>query len=92
MKTQNDKIDGLCLTLNSEDDQTELMERLAQMDHKILDMDGIRCKDYIFKLSIIGASAVGKSCLLNRITRNEFLDDHDITIGVEFGSLLISIE
>lgn len=49
-------------------------------------------QDYLFKLIIIGNSGVGKSCLMNRITTNEFLEDHEVTVGVEFGSLLIKIE
>ena len=35
---------------------------------------------------------VGKTCLLSRITENEFKDEHEVTIGVEFGSFLIKIE
>ena len=49
-------------------------------------------QDYLFKLIIIGNSGVGKSCLMNRMTTNEFLDDHEVTVGVEFGSLLVKIE
>lgn len=37
-------------------------------------------------------SAVGKTCLLSRITENEFRDEHEVTIGVEFGSFMIRIE
>ena len=48
--------------------------------------------DYLFKLIIIGNSAVGKSSLMQRITTNEFNEDHEITIGVDFGSLLINME
>lgn len=41
---------------------------------------------------IIGDSAVGKSCLLHRLTNNEFLEDHEVTVGVEFGTLLVKLE
>ena len=49
-------------------------------------------QDYLFKLIIIGDSAVGKSCLLHRLTTNEFMEDHEVTVGVEFGSLLLKID
>lgn len=40
--------------------------------------------DYLFKAVLIGDSAVGKSNLLSRISRNEFHLDSKPTIGVEF--------
>lgn len=48
--------------------------------------------DFLFKLIIIGDSAVGKSCLMQRVTTNEFLEDHEVTVGVEFGTLIIKLE
>lgn len=48
-------------------------------------------QDYLFKLIIIGNSGVGKSCLMHRVTTNEFSEDHEVTVGVEFGSLLIKM-
>ena len=41
---------------------------------------------------IIGSSGVGKSSIMKRITVNEFNDDHEVTIGVEFGSLIAWVE
>ena len=40
-------------------------------------------------ISIIG---VGKSCLLARIMDNEFKIEHQVTIGVEFGSFVGKID
>ncbi|PNS97933.1 hypothetical protein POPTR_016G050400v4 [Populus trichocarpa] len=40
--------------------------------------------DYVFKIVLIGDSAVGKSQLLARFARNEFTVDSKATIGVEF--------
>ena len=48
--------------------------------------------DHLFKLIIIGDSGVGKSCLMHRVTTNEFMEDHEVTVGVEFGTLLMKIE
>ena len=47
--------------------------------------------DFLFKLIVIGDSAIGKSCLMHRMCHNEFQDDHEVTVGVEFGSLLIKM-
>ena len=40
---------------------------------------------------IIGDSAVGKSCLMHRVTTNDFVEDHEVTVGVEFGTLMIRL-
>jgi len=49
-------------------------------------------QDFLFKLIIIGDSAVGKSCLMHRVTTNEFTEDHEVTVGVEFGTLMVRLE
>uniref|UniRef100_A0A5B6ZVK3 Putative ras-related protein RABA5a n=1 Tax=Davidia involucrata TaxID=16924 RepID=A0A5B6ZVK3_DAVIN len=41
-------------------------------------------EDYLFKIVLIGDSAVGKSNLLARFARNEFYPNSKSTIGVEF--------
>ncbi len=40
--------------------------------------------DYLFKIVIIGNSAVGKSSLLLRFTDDSFNETHLATIGVDF--------
>lgn len=47
---------------------------------------------YLFKYIIIGDTGVGKSCLLLQFTDKRFRHDHDLTIGVEFGSRMIKLE
>lgn len=47
---------------------------------------------YLFKYIIIGDTGVGKSCLLLQFTDKRFQPVHDLTIGVEFGARLITIE
>jgi len=46
---------------------------------------------YVFKFIITGDPAVGKSSLLVRLTDQRFLANPDPTLGVEFGSKLITI-
>ncbi|CAI9769696.1 unnamed protein product [Fraxinus pennsylvanica] len=48
--------------------------------------------DYVFKIVIIGDSAVGKSQLLARYARNEFSLDSKATIGVEFQTRTLEID
>lgn len=48
--------------------------------------------DYVFKVVLIGDSAVGKSQLLARFARNEFSLDSKATIGVEFQTKTLSID
>ncbi len=40
---------------------------------------------------IIGPTGVGKSCLLLQFTDKRFLTDHELTIGVEFGTRMIEV-
>eukprot|EP00056_Hartaetosiga_gracilis_P020323 m.18788 g.18788 ORF g.18788 m.18788 type:complete len:219 (-) comp8359_c0_seq1:149-805(-) len=47
---------------------------------------------YLFKYIIIGDSAVGKSCLLLQFTDSRFQMVHDLTIGVEFGARMVTID
>lgn len=45
----------------------------------------------VFKFISVGDSGVGKSCLLQRFIHNEF-SQTETTIGIEFGSKIISIQ
>jgi len=44
-----------------------------------------------FKFIIVGATAVGKSALLLQLTEHFFQGDHEMTVGVEFGSFLTNV-
>lgn len=48
--------------------------------------------DYLFKVVLIGDSGVGKSNLLSRFTRNEFMLESKSTIGVEFATRSIQVD
>ena len=44
------------------------------------------------QLIVIGNTSVGKSCLLLQFTDKRFLPLHNSTIGVEFGSKLVTVQ
>lgn len=45
----------------------------------------IEIHNYSIKIIIVGDSNVGKSNILSQFTNHKFLENHDITIGLEFG-------
>jgi Ras-related protein Rab-11A len=47
--------------------------------------------DYVFKVVVIGDSAVGKTQILSRFSKNEFCFDSKSTIGVEFQTRTVTI-
>jgi len=47
---------------------------------------------YLFKYIIIGDTGAGKSCLLLQFTDKRFQPVHDLTIGVEFGARMVTID
>lgn len=52
-----------------------------QMPHKSL-----------LKVIILGDTGVGKTCILTRLTKDKFDTEHNVTIGVEFGSCCMKVE
>lgn len=62
-----------------------------KLPHEVITEDMLNY-DLSYKLIIIGDSGVGKSCLMLRATKNEFREDHDVTIGVEYGSFAVKIQ
>ena len=48
--------------------------------------------DALFKLLIIGDSGVGKSCFLLQFTEGDFKEDHNVTIGVEYGAKSVKVD
>jgi len=47
---------------------------------------------YLFKYIIVGDTSVGKSCLLLQFTDKRFRNDHEVTIGVEFGTRHVAVD
>ncbi|XXG78716.1 hypothetical protein AAC387_Pa08g2603 [Persea americana] len=54
-------------------------------------MEAEEGEEYLFKIVLIGDSAVGKSNLLSRYARNEFNANSKATIGVEFQTQSVDI-
>ena len=44
-----------------------------------------------FKFIIIGDSGVGKTCILHRLKYDDFLENHDVTVGVTFMTQMMQI-
>ncbi|XP_004492211.1 ras-related protein RABA5b [Cicer arietinum] len=57
-----------------------------------MDENGEGGEEYLFKIVLIGDSAVGKSNLLSRFARNEFDSNSKATIGVEFQTQMVEID
>ena len=49
-------------------------------------------KELVFRIIIVGDTGVGKSCILLRFSENTFKEQHNVTIGVEFGSKIMRID
>ena len=48
--------------------------------------------DYLFKIIFIGDTCVGKTALAERITKNEFHESYNATIGVDFSTVSLDID
>lgn len=47
---------------------------------------------YSFQYILTGDSGVGKSCLLRKFTHDRFVDNHSVTVGLEFASKTLAKE
>lgn len=48
--------------------------------------------EYFLKIIVVGDSSVGKSCLLLRYSDKRFRMNHEVTLGVEFGSRIVECD
>lgn len=62
-----------------------------KQEYEVIGDKALSTQDHLFKLIIIGDTGVGKSCLMKRVMDNEFKQEHQVTIGVEFGSFGLKI-
>ena len=68
------------------------LEELKKQPYEVIADKTLSNQDHLFKLIIIGDTGVGKSCLLSRVMDNDFKEEHNVTIGVEFGSFVIKVD
>jgi Ras-related protein Rab-2A len=47
---------------------------------------------YLMKFIVIGDTGVGKSCLVLKFVEDKIRQEHEVTIGVEFGAKFVKIE
>ena len=64
---------------------------IDKLPHSIITEDVIN-HDVLYKLIMVGDAGVGKSCLMLRGTRDEFKENYEMTLSVEFGSLALKID
>jgi Ras-related protein Rab-11A len=81
----------LSASLSRLSDQSEIVGIKDQMSSSLQATYNQKI-DYVFKIVLIGDSAVGKSQLLARFARNEFSLDSKATIGVEFQTKTLVID
>lgn len=62
-----------------------------EVNNESEEMERVQEVDYVFKIVVVGDSAVGKTQILGRFTRDEFSFDSKSTIGVEFQTRTITI-
>ncbi|CAL5328654.1 unnamed protein product [Camellia sinensis] len=55
-------------------------------------MEKLEGEEYLFKIVVIGDSAVGKSNLLSRFARDEFDLHSKATVGVEFQTQVMELD
>ncbi|KAK7275404.1 hypothetical protein RIF29_16520 [Crotalaria pallida] len=67
------------------------VEKHQENGHEKIDYDMQDKIDYVFKVVVIGDSAVGKTQILSRFAKNEFCFDSKSTIGVEFQTKTVTI-
>ena len=73
-------------------DSDKTLEEVTKLPYEVLADRTLTTQDRLFKLIIIGDTGVGKSCLMKRIMDNEFKQEHQVTIGVEFGSFGLKVD
>ena len=72
-------------------ESNRVSELLAEPYEVISDKYQANQQDHLIKLIIIGDTGVGKSCLMNRVMNSDFKVEHQVTIGVDFGSFAFRV-
>ena len=67
-----------------------MSEEKKEMKYELLPDDYTQY-DVSFKIIIIGDSGVGKSCIINKSTKNIFEENYHATVGFEFFNFNLKI-
>ena len=74
----------------------EEFDQIEKIPYRILEPTKENIKGHkdatLLKVIVIGNSGVGKSSLVRRVTTNDFINEHEVTIGVEFGTMLYKMD
>ena len=65
------------------------MQEINDLSYELITDKGQENQDFLFKLIMIGNTSVGKTCLLKRVMDDVFKEEHQVTIGVDFGMFTI---
>ena len=71
----------------------QIKQQIESLSHELIPVDNQQEVNFdaLFKVIVIGDTGVGKSCILNRLIEGTFTEDHNVTIGVEFGNYVMRI-
>lgn len=72
--------------ISERDRKTQFLKKKRRKDQRMSEDH-----DFLAKVVLIGDSGVGKSNLLSRFTKGEFMPDSKSTIGVEFATRTVSV-
>ena len=81
-------------TNNNNEIKSDGQKSLDQKEVEVIRLEnGENTKiDFSFKVIVIGNSSVGKSSLVDRATKNRFLEDYNATIGFDYCSFYIKYD
>ena len=93
-KSQNPKKENIQSNNSKTDESFSLSQSVEAGEVKVLSIENNENIniDLSFKIIVIGNSAVGKSSLVNRATKNIFLPDYNTTIGFDYCSFYIKYD
>ena len=77
-----------------EDRGSNLSQPIEKLDAEVLNLDNNENIniDLSFKIIVLGNAFVGKSSLVDRATKNRFLEDYNTTIGFDYCSFYIKYD
>ena len=70
---------------------TNMMNNDVNMDPTAAIEASTQEPDHMFKCIILGETGVGKTCLLKQVQDGAFLEEHQVTIMVEFGFFTVHL-